>query len=121
MRYWSEMRTKYGFNDGDSIPDGIEEYRTVYIEVLNALAEESGSDYRVVPFDRSGMHNFCLILIVKKDTYDDLSSIIETTYEDDAIDEILEKAQGMELDAYVEVNVTIRRAELTDLLSTIYM
>lgn len=35
MRYWDDMRTKYGFNDGGAVPDSAEVYRTVYIRAVN--------------------------------------------------------------------------------------
>jgi hypothetical protein len=43
MRYWDNMRTKYGFNDGGAVPDGAEIYRAVYIRAVNQLAEQLSS------------------------------------------------------------------------------
>jgi hypothetical protein len=38
MRYWDEMRTKYGLNDGGAVPAGAEVYRAIYIRAVNKLA-----------------------------------------------------------------------------------
>jgi hypothetical protein len=39
MRYWNDVRTKYGFNDGGAVPDSVEVYPTVYIRAVIQLAE----------------------------------------------------------------------------------
>lgn len=64
MRYWDEMRNKYGFSDGDAIPDGVLAYRQMYIQVVNTLAQQLESKVRAVPYDRIGMHNRCLIVFI---------------------------------------------------------
>ena len=61
MRFYDDMLDKYGFNDGANIPNGIERVRTVYIRVINTFARKRKSYYRAFAFDRSGMHNWCLI------------------------------------------------------------
>lgn len=66
MQYWEEMNTKFGFGDGECYPAGIEIYRDVYLKTISRLAEHFGSDYRVVPYDRCGVHNFCLWFYVSK-------------------------------------------------------
>ena len=62
MRFWDDMQNKYGFSDGEAVPDGAEVYRAVYIRAVNALAEQLGSTVRAVAYDRPGVHNWCLIL-----------------------------------------------------------
>jgi hypothetical protein len=64
MKYWIEMESKFGFNDGDSMPSGVEVYREVYLKAVNALAKKHGSKVRAVPFDRPGMHNWCLWVLI---------------------------------------------------------
>lgn len=61
MRYFDEMLTKYGFNDGEAVPAAADEYRAVYIKAINALAEQFGSQSRAVAWNRFGVHNWCLI------------------------------------------------------------
>ena len=63
------MLTKYGFNDGDAMPDGVEQYRTAYILAMNRLLEKRGSAVRVAAFDRFGMHNSVMILPVSVDEF----------------------------------------------------
>src|SRR5271169_1653102 len=65
MRYFESMRDKYGFNDGSAIPDDAAECRWIYIKVINKLAEREGSEYRAYAYNRSGCHNWCLILMAK--------------------------------------------------------
>ena len=61
MKYLDDMLSKWGFGDGEAIPDGVECYREVYLKAINAMAERLGTKQRAVPFDRSGMHNWCMI------------------------------------------------------------
>lgn len=62
MKYWEDMQSKYGFSDGEAVPEGAEVYREVYIAAVNAMAEKLGCAQRAVPYDRPGVHNWCLIL-----------------------------------------------------------
>lgn len=61
MRFFSEMLTKYGFADGETVPDGAEHYREAYIRALNRIAAVLGSGVRAYAFDRPS-HNWCLLL-----------------------------------------------------------
>jgi len=70
MKFWDEMNDKYGFNDGGAYPDGIDLYRDVYVKAVNKLAENRNSELRVVPFDRAGVHNYCLWMVVPKDWFE---------------------------------------------------
>jgi len=56
MRYWGAMQSKWGFSDGDAVPDSIEAYRDVYLRVVNRLAEQLGSAVRATAYDRPGPH-----------------------------------------------------------------
>jgi hypothetical protein len=62
MKYWDEMLDKYGFSDGEAVPDGAAEHRAAYVFAVNAIAEENGSKFRVVDYDRPGCHNWCMIM-----------------------------------------------------------
>ncbi len=66
MQYFEELTSKYGFNDGEAVPDGIIAYRSVYIEAINALAEAFESEYRAISYNRLGVHNPYLIMFAKK-------------------------------------------------------
>ena len=65
MRYWNDMSSKFGFNDGEGIPQGITKYREVYILVMNALLKKHGSEIRMMAVDRGGCHNWCMIMPVR--------------------------------------------------------
>lgn len=67
MKYYNDMLTKYGFGDGEAVPDNAEIYRTVYIFAINHIAEKFDSKVRVVAYDRPGMHNWCMIVMVSKE------------------------------------------------------
>lgn len=120
MQYWEEMRSKWGFGDGDAVPNGADLFRKVYVDAVNALAERDGAEYRAFPFDRTGVHNWCMILIAPKDA--DLSAngvVASGVAEDDVLATQIAEAYDMELDAYVEVRTRLLTDELTDLLARI--
>jgi len=43
MKYWDEMQSKWGFEDGGCVPAGAEVYREVYIRAVNLMAKKLGS------------------------------------------------------------------------------
>ena len=126
MRFWDEMLTKYGFGDGDSIPDGIGLYRDVYLKVVNKLAELKGSGHRYVPYDRNGVHNFYLICLVPAEWFDtvylpqqtdshvwqsaddSLGKVEIPDNEQDAqMREAISDAVDLQLDQYLDVTVMV--------------
>lgn len=60
MYHFDEYFNRYGFNDGNETPPDAVAIRTIYITVLNVLAEKKGSTVRVVAFDCE-THNPCRI------------------------------------------------------------
>ncbi len=117
MRYWDDMRTKYGFNDGGAVPDGAEVYRTVYIRAVNKLAEQLNSSVRASAYDRAGVHNWCLILFYNvKDlqvhTPDELTKPLDVSAgevldPDAAMDEAIRQAYLLDIDGFVQVSVDL--------------
>lgn len=116
MRFWEDMQSKWGFSDGDAVPDGVEVYRDIYIRAVNQLAGELGSSVRVVAYDRFGVHNWCLILMYKladlhaHDVEDftaptDINAEIAQT--DEALEEAIRQAYELDLDSFAEVTVTL--------------
>jgi len=103
MKYFDEMRTKWRFGDGGSIPPDAEACRTVYVEALNQIAAKLGSELRAYAYDRPGVHNPFLILFRGKDA--------QTDQEERERDEPMIKAigccSGLDPDDLVEVRVTI--------------
>ncbi len=73
MQYWGDMNDKYGFNDGQAIPAEAEIARKVYVTALNAVAANKGSKVRAIAWDRPGVHNGCLIVMVALTFFNTLS------------------------------------------------
>jgi len=139
MQYWESMLTKWGFDDGTTVPDGVEVYRDVYLKTVNRLAEKHGSSQRFVPYDRDGIHNPCLVVLVPCDWF-------KTSYlpsqagnerwqsaDDDALDRVeiplgqmdeemrtaLAEAHDRDIDLFVEVTTTVGLA-FEDFLDDLY-
>lgn len=113
MKYWNEMRDKYGFDDGATIPADAEACRKVYVRVLNVLLKKKKSNTRVQAFDRGGVHNYCLIILVSAENKD---REVEWRFTDEAYSSAIDAAHGLGLDDYVNVEVSIKEDELEDLL-----
>lgn len=129
MRYWEDMRSKYGFNDGGAVPDGAETYRAVYIRAINTLAAQLNSRVRAAAYDRSGAHNWCLILFydlkdVQEYAPEELTEPLdiaagEVFEPDEAMDEAIRQAYGLDLDSFVWVSVSLAD-NFDHFLTTIY-
>jgi electron transfer flavoprotein alpha/beta subunit len=118
MHYWEEMRSKWGFGDGDAVPQGADLYREVYINAINALAERDGAQHRAYPFDRAGLHNWCLIAIAPKDVEVDADGTPVTDFAgDEALAAQIEEAMTMGLDEYVQVEVRLQADDFANLLA----
>ena len=108
--YWDEFISKYGFGDGDHLPPDCWETRTAMVRLINAAAEQLGSDRRVAEYDRPGMHNSCMVLIVPKEP-DDETSAEQEADADDALDDAIEMVQYMcrtgQLAGIVRVKVSL--------------
>jgi len=118
MKYYEDMRTKWGFNDGVATPWGVELYRQVYIEAINRVSKELGSKVEAFPYDRPGMHNFCLLLYRKIGEDADAKR-----WQEAAVDEPMEKAVliclGLGLDGLIQVEPKLPedwKAQLEDLI-----
>jgi hypothetical protein len=116
MRFWDDMQHKFGFSDGEAVPDGAEVYRAVYIRSVNTLATQLGSAVRVVAYDRPGVHNWCLILFHQASDLEAhrinlLTQHVEMDAEvvepDEAMEEAIRQACLIDLDSFVEVRVSM--------------
>lgn len=116
MRFWDDMQHKFGFSDGEAVPDGVEVYRAVYIRSVNSLAAQLGSAVRAVAYDRPGVHNWCLILFHQVSDLEAhginlLTLHVEIDAEvvepDEAMEEAIRQACLIDLDSFVEVRVSI--------------
>lgn len=129
MRYWDEMRTKYGFNDGGAVPDGVEVYRAVYIRAVNQLAEQLSSRVRATACDRAGVHNWCLILFYDVNDLagrvpDELAEPLdvsgrEVLEPDESMDEAIQQAYLRDLDSFVQVSVDLSD-DFADFVAALY-
>lgn len=118
MHYWDEMQSKWGFNDGESIPPHIDLYRSVYIQAVNAIAEELGSEYRARAYDRAGLHNWCMVVTVPKDATDPEAPGVPEGW-DGALRRAIALADEMQLDDYVHTTAEIQQDELDDFLTNL--
>jgi len=127
MRFFDEMRTKWGFGDGDATPDGARVYREAYLRVLNALLAKHKSEARLAAYDRPGMHNSVLIIKVTVEQFSNMSD--EDIYggeynfergveleDDEAYRTALGDAYDMEIDDFVNVEVKLAKDELEDFI-----
>lgn len=128
MQYWDEMNDKYGFGDGGCYPAGIETYRDIYVKTVSRLAEYLESDYRVVPYNRCGVHNYCLWYFVSKNWFETVylpmqepekqwSAVTETEIQaaeseffentDYMMAAAVELARELDIDQYVNIQVDL--------------
>ncbi len=125
MRFWNDMQNKYGFADGEAMPDGIDVFRAVYIRTVNTVAAQLGSTVRAVAYNRSGVHNWCLILFYPLGALEargisllmlPVELDVDTVEPDEAMEEAVRQVELMNLDDFVEVKVNITD-EFTDFLT----
>ena len=64
MKYFDDMNDKYGFNDGEAVPNEADRHRAVYIQAINRMAELLRSKSQAEAYDRMGVHNWCLITFI---------------------------------------------------------
>ena len=122
MRYWDEMESKWGFDDGEDVPEDADMYRRIYVQAVNALAEKHGSEMRAAAYNRPGAHNWCLIMLITTADYAtaDQNAILigsdefpwEVAGADDAFNTALAQADELELDEIVSHTFFILEDEL---------
>jgi hypothetical protein len=125
LKYWNEFDSKWGFNDGQSIPEDAYEARRVYVQAVNTIANGLESSVRVVAWDRPGVHNPYLIVFFERDLLASLGDFdyarpeqwpldvyraLEQAQEaipDEAMQDAIQRAEEDDLDQYVIVTVSI--------------
>jgi hypothetical protein len=70
MQHWESFCDKGGFGDGSEYPPGVEQYREVYLAAINRILELENRSFRLIPYDRSGVHNVYLWQAVTKEYAD---------------------------------------------------
>lgn len=123
MDFWNDMRSKWGFSDGEAVPAEASAARSVYIRAVNRLAEMRGSAVRAVAYDRSGAHNWCLIAtrtvaglaaagIDPARYHEPVEEVGGEEEWDEAFDEAVERANELRLDECVVVAIRIEEDAL---------
>jgi len=62
---WDDFTDKYGFCDGASVERCDFEARSTLVEVLNGHAAMKAAGLQAFEYDRRGLHNPCLLVVVK--------------------------------------------------------
>ncbi len=62
---WDDFTSKYGFNDGASTEERDWRVRDILVRMLNERQEMTDAGVRAEAYDRPGLHNGCLIVLVK--------------------------------------------------------
>lgn len=121
MKYWPDLQSKWGFNDGELYPAGVEVYRDVYLRVVNRLAELLSSNVRIIPHDLYSSHNslrlakvsatwFYSVFLARQSPgelwsgeweYHELTEVEA----DEALEEAVAIAESLDLDDLVEATV----------------
>lgn len=114
MKYWDDMQTKWGFSDGAATPCGIEAYREVYVQAVNYLAAQAGSAVRAEAYDRPGMHNSCLIVLVSIHSRpgDPVTPLVDP---DEGMKHAIRQAHNLGLDSYVTATACVTAASWKEL------
>jgi len=123
------MTSKWGFNDGESLPEGVELYRDVYLRAMNLLLDFYRSSTRLIAFNRPGLHNPCMVLGVTAGYFDSLTpdEVCSGTTcipedrrllaQDDAYCQAVADAMALSLDRAVVVTSQVDRRFLDAILS----
>jgi hypothetical protein len=62
---WDDFTDKYGFRDGASVEPRDFEARSTLVAVLNGHAAIKAAGLQAVEYDRPGLHNPCMLVVVK--------------------------------------------------------
>jgi len=62
---WDDFTDKYGFRDGASVEPRDFEARSTLVEVLNDHTAMKKAGLQAFEYDRPGLHNPCLVVVVK--------------------------------------------------------
>ena len=62
---WDDFTDKYGFRDGATVEPRDFEARLTLVEVLNDHAAMKAAGLQALEYDRPGLHNPCLVVVVE--------------------------------------------------------
>ena len=63
---WEDFTSKYGFSDGASVKPRDFEARAKLVEMLNDHEAMKAAGLRALEYDRPGLHNPCLLVVVER-------------------------------------------------------
>jgi hypothetical protein len=63
---WEDFTNKYGFSDGAGVEPRDFEARAKLVEMLNDHDAMKTAGLRAVEYDRPGLHNPCLLVVVER-------------------------------------------------------
>jgi hypothetical protein len=102
MKLYDEMRDKFGFKDGEDVPSFAGPLRTLYVCAINTFARVEKSQYRAVEYNRTGLHNWCMIQYVTvKDFRRKERDIVDSTKVDEAMHRAVFHAFRFNVDRFV--------------------
>jgi len=121
MEYWDDFMDKTGFDDGERIPADARLMRSVYIQALNGLLRRTNNQHRVVAYNRPGVHNAVLIVVVTVETFSRLDSnevlqgvatltkeeILHESIADDAFRDAKDALDDLNIDNCVRMETTV--------------
>jgi hypothetical protein len=100
---YGEMRSKYGWNDGDLEPRGSYEARNVIVKYINKHLPPD-CPVEAFGYDRPGMHNGALISYRKKGLTDEQALAEEEAPEPEEIWDILRQAEeNCDIEMYLQI------------------
>lgn len=99
---YEEMRSKWGFSEGEMIPNGAENVQKAIVELINKNLPEN-CPVEAYAYERPGLHNWCLILYRLKGTTD-----ICEEKEPEEIHDIIYKAEEND-DLPIYLNIEVRK------------
>lgn len=62
---WNDFTSKYGFHEGADLEDVDWRARDILVGLLNERTEMKAAGVRAIPYDRPGLHNGCLIVLLQ--------------------------------------------------------
>src|SRR5260370_34674089 len=63
---WEDFTDKYRFSDGEGVEQRDFEARARLVEILNDHEAMKAAGLRALEYDRPGLHNPCLVVVVKR-------------------------------------------------------
>jgi hypothetical protein len=63
---WEDFTSKYGFSDGASVEPRDFEARAKLVDMLNDREAMKTAGLRALEYDRPGLHNPCLLVVVER-------------------------------------------------------